>query len=78
MMSQTAIRDKVAEIRGRIAAAAAKAGRPEEEITLIAVSKTHPAEAIREAFAAGVRHFGENRVQEWEGKRGAVAALGAK
>jgi len=78
MMSQTAIRDKVAEIRGRIAAAAAKAGRPEEEITLIAVSKTHPADAIQEAFEAGVRHFGENRVQEWEGKRGAVAELGAQ
>src|SRR5271163_1919595 len=40
------------------------------------VSKTHPAGAIREAFHAGVRHFGENRVQEWEGKRGEALAGG--
>ena len=69
------IREKVAEIQGRIAAAAARAGRRAGEITLIGVSKTHPAEAIREAFGAGVRHFGENRVQEWEGKRGGVSDL---
>ena len=43
-----------------------------EEITLIGVSKTHPAEAIQQAFDAGLRHFGENRVQEWEGKRAAL------
>ncbi len=42
---------------------------------MIAVSKTHPASAIREAYDAGVRHFGENRVQEWEGKRGEVLPL---
>ena len=58
--------------------AAAKAGRPVGEITLIAVSKTHAAEAIRAAFAAGITHFGENRVQEWEGKRGGVADLSAR
>jgi pyridoxal phosphate enzyme (YggS family) len=74
-MTGNAICDRVAEIRARIEAAARKAGRRAEEITLVAVSKTHPAEAIREAFAAGVRHFGENRVQEWEGKRGGVANL---
>jgi PLP dependent protein len=38
-------------------------------VTLIAVSKTQPAESIRAAYEAGLRHFGENRVQEWEGKR---------
>jgi len=75
MMSENAIQDHVAETRERIAAAARKSSRRAEEITLIAVSKTHPAEAIREAFGAGVRHFGENRVQEWEGKRGQVADL---
>jgi pyridoxal phosphate enzyme (YggS family) len=58
-----------------MAAAAVRAGRRVEDITLLAVSKTHPAEAIREAFAAGVRHFGENRVQEWEGKRGGTEDL---
>ena len=74
-MSAEEIRKNVAEVRERIAEAARKAGRRAEEITLIAVSKTHPAEAIREAFAAGIRHFGENRVQEWEGKRGEVEDL---
>lgn len=65
------------EIQERIARAAARAGRRPEEITLVGVSKTFPAEAIHEAFAAGVRHFGENRVQEWEGKRGGVTDLAA-
>ena len=74
-MNAEAIRDNLAGIRERIERAAARAGRRAEEITLIGVSKTHPAEAIREAFAAGVRHFGENRVQEWEGKRGGVSDL---
>src|SRR5262245_53903894 len=74
-MSPEAIQRSVQQIRERIAAAAAKAGRRAEEVTLIGVSKTHPAEAIRQAFAAGLRHFGENRVQEWEGKRGGVEDL---
>jgi PLP dependent protein len=74
-MSAEEIRKNVAELRQRIADASRKAGRRAEEITLIAVSKTHPAETIREAFAAGIRHFGENRVQEWEGKRIAVEDL---
>ena len=71
------IADNLARLRERIAAAAQRAGRPTEEITLIGVSKTHPAEKIREAFQAGLRHFGENRVQEWEGKRAALADLSA-
>ena len=75
MESQNGIRERLAEISQRIEAAAARAGRRPEEVTLIAVSKTQPGEAIREAFAAGVRHFGENRVQEWEGKRDGVADL---
>jgi pyridoxal phosphate enzyme (YggS family) len=74
-MSAEQIQKNVREIRERIAAAAAKAGRGIEEVTLIGVSKTHSAYAIREAFGAGVRHFGENRVQEWEGKRGGVEDL---
>ena len=74
-MGAEAIQKNVRELRERIAAAAAKAGRRAEEITLIGVSKTHPAEAIREAFAAGLQHFGENRVQEWEGKRAGVEDL---
>ena len=64
-------------IRERIARAASRAGRKPEEVTLVAVSKTFPAEAIREAYAAGVRHFGENRVQEWESKQPHLAGLDA-
>ena len=71
------IHENLLRVRGRIAAAANQARRDPDEITLIGVSKTHPAEAIREAFAAGLRDFGENRVQEWEGKRAGVADLRA-
>src|SRR3984893_12361802 len=76
-MSPHTIRDNFASVQERIAIAAQRGGRRAEEITLIAVSKTHPAEAIRMAYAAGLRHFGENRVQEWEGKRAAVGDLPA-
>jgi pyridoxal phosphate enzyme (YggS family) len=48
----------------RIAAAAERVGRSPDEITLVAVSKTFPAEAVQAAHQAGVRHFGENRVEE--------------
>jgi PLP dependent protein len=74
-MAASRIRENLAAVQERIAKAAARAGRSKEQITLIAVSKTHPAEVIREAYAAGVRHFGENRVQEWEGKRGGLENL---
>jgi pyridoxal phosphate enzyme (YggS family) len=55
-------------IRECIARACAQVGRDVNEVTLIGVSKTHPVEAIRAAYAAGVRHFGENRLQEFEKK----------
>jgi pyridoxal phosphate enzyme (YggS family) len=76
-MTQTRLRENLLRIQERIARAAARAGRKAEEITLIAVSKTHPAGAIREAYEAGIRHFGENRVQEWEGKRAGTEGLAA-
>ena len=76
-MSWDHVKGNVEEVRRRISAASQRAGRRAEEVTLIAVSKTHPAEAIRAAYDAGVRHFGENRVQEWEGKRAGAADLGA-
>jgi pyridoxal phosphate enzyme (YggS family) len=72
------VRENLTKIRARIAAAAHRAGRRIEEITLIGVSKTHSSEAIRAAYAAGLRDFGENRVQEWEGKRATLADLDAK
>jgi PLP dependent protein len=76
-MIQTPVRENLLRIQERIVTAAARAGRRAEEITLIAVSKTHPASAVREAYEAGIRHFGENRVQEWEGKRGGTEGLEA-
>jgi hypothetical protein len=54
----------LAAVRGRIAEAACAAGRPDGAVTLVAVSKTHPAEAVHAALQAGQRVFGENRVQE--------------
>ena len=76
-MDRQQIRDNLSRVQERIVTAARKAGRRSEEITLIGVSKTQPAEAIRAAYEAGQRHFGENRVQEWEGKRAALGDLQA-
>ena len=76
-MATTSIRENLQRVQERIFAAAKRTGRSVEEITLIGVSKTHPAEAIREAHEAGMRHFGENRVQEWEGKQGGIQDLSA-
>ena len=58
------ISGKLAAVRQRIAAAALRAGRKPEDIRLVAVSKTFPIHALREAYAAGQREFGENKVQE--------------
>lgn len=62
------LNDRLAEIRKRIEGAAERADRKAEEIKLVAVSKTHPAGAVREAILAGVTAFGENKVQEGESK----------
>jgi pyridoxal phosphate enzyme (YggS family) len=77
MMQEIPIGENLARVQERIAAAAQRAGRRAEEITLIGVSKTHPGSVIREAYDAGLRNFGENRVQEWEGKRGTLGDLAA-
>jgi pyridoxal phosphate enzyme (YggS family) len=76
-MTLHSVRENLLRVHERIAGAASRAGRNAGEITLIGVSKTHPASAIREAFEAGARHFGENRVQEWEGKRAGTDGLAA-
>jgi hypothetical protein len=69
------ISENVAAVRKRIDKAAQLAGRPAEKIALMAVSKTHPAGKIREAYDAGLRLFGENRVQEFSAKIDAVRNL---
>ena len=69
------IAENIAQVRERIAAAARRAGRNSGEITLMAVSKTFSAERIREAYAAGLRVFGENRVQEFAGKANTLRDL---
>jgi pyridoxal phosphate enzyme (YggS family) len=62
----------VSEIEDRITAAAQRSGRSRGDVTLIAVSKTHPPQAVAAAWAAGLRDFGENRVQEGLAKRQAL------
>jgi pyridoxal phosphate enzyme (YggS family) len=69
------IAENITRVRERIDAAARRAGRDSSAITLMAVSKTFPVEAIREAYMAGARVFGENRVQEFTGKADAVCDL---
>ncbi|MCC6924830.1 YggS family pyridoxal phosphate-dependent enzyme [Novosphingobium sp.] len=64
----------LSQVQTRIAHAARIAGRQAEEVTLVAVSKTHPAEAIAPLIAAGQRVFGENRVQEAQAKWPALIA----
>ncbi len=65
---------RLEQVRAAIAKAAKPAGRGPDEVTLIAVSKTHPPEAIEELIAAGQRDFGENRVQEAQAKWPALRA----
>jgi hypothetical protein len=67
--------DRLADVEARIERACRRAGRTRSEVTLVAVSKTHPVSVIREAMAAGVNHFGENRVQEWRPKAEAIPGL---
>jgi pyridoxal phosphate enzyme (YggS family) len=69
------IAENLARVRERIDAAARRAGRRPEDIALMAVSKTFPAEHIREAYDAGLRLFGENRVQEFAEKIDALREL---
>jgi PLP dependent protein len=71
------VTDNLARVRERITVAASHGGRRAEEITLIAVSKTHSARKIQELYEAGVRHFGENRVQERESKLAHLSGLQA-
>src|SRR6266481_7565030 len=69
------IGENVARVQEHIAAAALRSDRKPEDVLLLAVSKTFPPEHIRRAYDAGVRVFGENRVQEFAGKVGALRDL---
>lgn len=69
------LRENLEQVRARMAAAALRARRKPEEITLIAVTKVFPASAIRDAYALGLRDFGENYLQEFEGKHPEVSDL---
>lgn len=73
-MSDIALR--LQAVRARIAAACVSAGRAPESVRLVAVSKFHPVAAIREAYAAGQRDFGENYAQELADKAAQVGDLG--
>ncbi|MCA3414791.1 MAG: YggS family pyridoxal phosphate-dependent enzyme, partial [Roseomonas sp.] len=64
MTDALAIAQNLSRIRARIAEACARASRPANAVTLVAVSKTNPEEAVKAALAAGQMVFGENRVQE--------------
>jgi pyridoxal phosphate enzyme (YggS family) len=71
----SALRARLADVRERIARAAARAGRDPSQIKLIAVSKTFGVDAVRHAAAEGQVDFGENKVQEATGKRAATGDL---
>jgi len=67
--------DRIDAVQERIVRAAQSAGRDPREITLLAVTKVFPVDALLEAYSCGLREFGENYVQEFEGKFPSVAAL---
>src|SRR5665213_213690 len=70
------IAENIADVEEQIDAACRRADRPIGSVRLMVVSKMHPVEAILEAFAAGVRLFGENRVQEFAGKKPPLSEAG--
>jgi len=74
-MPASTITERIEEVRARINAACMRSGRSPKEVTLIAVTKGFPVPAIREAYEAGLRQFGENRVQEASEKLPAVDDL---
>ena len=69
------LKDRLAEVEDRIHTACARAGRQRSDVTLIAVTKVFPASAILDAHDLGIRHFGENYVQEFAGKAASVSHL---
>jgi pyridoxal phosphate enzyme (YggS family) len=74
-LEEMSVASNLERLRDEVARACARAGRAPEDVALMAVSKMHPAEAIVEAYAAGQRLFGENRVQEAQAKAEVVRGL---
>ncbi len=74
-MDKRELATRIAAVQERIARAARRAGRDPDAVTLVAVSKTQPPEVVAAAYAAGLRVFGENRVEEAGPKANAVARL---
>jgi pyridoxal phosphate enzyme (YggS family) len=70
------IAENLQRVEDALSAACQRAGRTRSDVKLMAVSKTHPAEAIAQAFAAGLRLFGENRVQEFQKKSAELPGMG--
>jgi pyridoxal phosphate enzyme (YggS family) len=73
-MTGSSLQDNLARLEEAIVTACRMAGRSRDEVELVAVSKTHPAEALVEAFGLGLRLFGENRVQEFAAKSAELPA----
>jgi len=74
-MRVSTVADRIEAVRLQIAAACQRSGRSPEEVTVVAVTKGFPPEAVREAAAAGLSQFGENRVQEAQSKLPLLADL---
>ncbi len=69
------IAENLAQVRAQVAEACRRAGRPADDVALMAVSKVHPVECLIEAYEAGQRLFGENKVQEWQQKAATAGSL---
>jgi pyridoxal phosphate enzyme (YggS family) len=74
-MNASDIAERYAEILDRVATAAQRVGRQPDEISLVAVTKTWPAEVVAAAYKTGMRHFGENRIEELAAKKSAVVNI---
>ena len=74
-MRVSTIAERVGAVRQQVADACRRAGRSPEDVTIVAVTKGFPPEAVRDGFAAGLSHFGENRVQEAQAKLPLLAGL---
>jgi pyridoxal phosphate enzyme (YggS family) len=74
MSSTSTLAENYARVEEQISAACRAAGRSRDDVKLIAVSKMHPAAMLEEALALGMYRLGENRVQEWQGKREQLSA----